>query len=603
MNLNHRSIIAIFLLGVAVSACNTSSLSTESPSTQVSESQDSISEVDPSTDVLTTQAVSLGTIYWISNKCNGKRLDLQRNTPAGMVPNVQIRSGNDTLGQRWKLVNDASGFLTLESQGNKQVLSIARALKNDGAAAVTLLKGSPTRNEQQWKIYDSNGYSRLVVRHSGKVLQRGSSSGDGAQVEQGTDRGNCNQRWKFTAVPGTPPPPTPPTPTALRLLYPTDPSGNNKSDPRASTVARNSSVINQLPGNAIFVTVPGTYNLYGAPRENGQDVPCLLYSELPNGDPEDINPKLDANGNKCVPWPYSKSVWKAFLAPLKTANPAISKRIVVSTQTNDFVANPPLLTDTPRWNKIITNIQNFLGAMKESDPSYIWANDNEQYPYPSDYRKEFYRTNGSSLYPSIPDSELKSTLTALAKGWGTKIGQAIASNAPNITVLTLHGPYEAVSEFDTTAPAAIAIMNNIAGMQLYPESNELHAWIFSGMIEASQNANHVDGGELYELKLGKMKASFDARKDLYTNAIGDASRIRLPFAANAAAWNKLQIGFGLDGVDSFNPGGPTEFAAKIMEAVRAASPNGIVWAYSDDTAVDNYAPSSPINLALKNAGF
>jgi hypothetical protein len=276
---------------------------------------------------------------------------------------------------------------------------------------------------------------------------------------------------------------------------------------------------------------------------------------------------------------------------------------VVSTQTNDFIADPPLLTDTVRWNKIITNIQNFLGAMKESDPSYIWANDNEQYPYPSDYRLEYYRTNGSSLYPSIPDNELKSRLTALAKGWGTKIGQAIANNAPNITVLTLHGPYEALFEFDVPNPVTDALMNTIAGAQLYPESNELHAWMFSGMIEASPNANHVDGGELYELKLGKMKASFDARKDLYANAIGDASRIRLPFAANAAAWNRLQIGFGLDGVSAFNPGGPTEFAQKIMEAVRAASPNGIVWAYSDDTAVDNYAPSSPINLALKNAGF
>ena len=297
MNLGRRAAIAVFLLGTSITACNTSS-----PTIEVPAVQDDISEVDASTDPLATQALSLGATYWISNKCNGKRLDLQRNTPAGVVPNVQIRTGDNTLGQRWKLVGDTSGFLTLESQGNKQVLSIARALKNDGAAAVTLLKGNPTRNEQQWKIYDSNGYSRLLVRHSGKVLQvRALWSSDSA-LEQGTDMGKCNQRWKFTPVPVTPPPPpTPPVATALRLLYPTDPSGNNTSDPRAATVARNSSLINQLPGNAIFVTVPGTYNLYGAPRENGQDVPCLLYSELPNGDPEDTNPKLDANGNKCVP--------------------------------------------------------------------------------------------------------------------------------------------------------------------------------------------------------------------------------------------------------------------------------------------------------------
>jgi Ricin-type beta-trefoil lectin domain-like len=233
MNLSRRSIIAVFLLGVAMSACTTSS-----PATEV---QDSPSEIEASTDALSAQALSLSTTYWISNKCNGKRLDVQRNTAVGATPNAQIRNGNNTLGQRWKLVNDASGFLTLESQGNKQVLTIARALRTDGAAAVTLVKGNPTRNEQQWKIYDSNGYSRLVVRHSGKVLQvRGSSSNDGAQVEQGTDRGNCNQRWKFTAVPVTPPMPAP---TALRLLYPTDPSGNNKSDPRASVVARTTSTV------------------------------------------------------------------------------------------------------------------------------------------------------------------------------------------------------------------------------------------------------------------------------------------------------------------------------------------------------------------------
>jgi hypothetical protein len=596
MNLNHRSIVALLLLGLALGACNTSS-----SSTAVSESQDSIAEVEASTDALSAQAVSVGTTYWISNKCNGKRLEVQRNTPAGAVANVQIRGGDNTLGQRWKLINDANGYLTLESQGNQQVLSIVQALKNDGAAAVTLAKGNPTRNEQQWKIYNSsNGYSRLVVRHSSKVLQvRASSNSDGAQVEQGTDMGKCNQRWKFTALPVVPPP----APTALRLLYPTNQKNKFIGSSKADVVAATSSVVNQLPGNAIIVTTSGSYNLYSPRKDSGVLVDCPLFSEVPNGDPEDPNPRTDAQGNKCIPWPFSKSVWKAFLAPLKTANPKINKRIVVDMETTDFINDPPLFTDTVRWNKIITNIQNFLAAMRESDPSYVWGNDNEPYPFPSDYHLEYYRTNGSSLYPSIPDNELKSRLTVLAKGWGTKIGQAIASNAPNITVLTLHGPYEALFEFDTTAPAAIALMNNIAGAQLYPESNELHAWMFSGMIEASPNANHVDGGELYELKLGKMKASADARKDLYANAIGDATRIRLPFASNAAVWKKVQIGFGLDGTAPYNPGGPSEFAKKVMEAVAVASPNGVVWAYYDDVDSNDFLPTSPYNTALKNAGF
>ena len=55
MNLYRRSISAVFLLGVAVSACSTSSPS--------SELQDSIPEVDASTDALSVQAVSLGATY------------------------------------------------------------------------------------------------------------------------------------------------------------------------------------------------------------------------------------------------------------------------------------------------------------------------------------------------------------------------------------------------------------------------------------------------------------------------------------------------------------------------------------------------------------
>jgi Ricin-type beta-trefoil lectin domain-like len=592
MNLNRRSIVRLFLFGLALTACNP-----VGPVLEASVPQN-VTEVD--VDSLTSQAVSVGTTYWISNKCNAKRLDVQRNT-AGVTPNAQIRTGDGGLGQRWKVVNDASGYLTLESQGNKQVLSIGRALKNDGAVAVTAAKGNPTRSEQQWKIYDSNGFSRVLVRHSGKVLQvRASSSMDGAQVEQGIDAGECNQRWKFTPVPVVPP-----APTALRLLYSPETGGLVKYDSRAQTFARNSSIINQLPGNAIYLTTPGTYSLYGAPRDaTGVAYSCLTFAELPNGDPEDLNPTTDASGQKCVRWPYSKSVWKAFLAPLKTANPPITKRIVVGTELQDFFDDPALLTDTVRWNQVIINIQHFLGAMKETDPTYIWANDNEPYGRAplTDYSKEFFRTVGSSFYPSIPQSEIRTRLTVLAKSWGTKIGQAIASNAPNITVLTLHGPYEGIMQFDVSNPVSDLVMNKIAGSQLYPETNELAAWMFSGMIEASPIANHIDGGELYELKLGKMQDSATTRKGLY-NDIADTSKVSLPFASNQTAWSKVQIGFGLSSWARFNTGGPLEYAKKVMEATRAASANGIVWAYKEDTGSDGYSLSNPYNIALKAAGF
>ena len=248
MNPSRRSIIAVFFLGVAVSACNTSSPAAGLPTV----SQDTASGFE---HTLSAQALISGVTYWISNMCNAKRLEVQRNTPAGAVPNVQIRSGDDSLGQRWKLVYDGPGHVRIEAQSNRQLLSIRGGIKTDGGSAVTLPKQIPTLLEQQWKVETAaNGFSILTARHSGKVLQvRAGSSLDGAQVEQGTDARRCSQRWKFTAVPVTPP-----TSTALRLLYSPETGGLVKFNSRAETFARNSSIINQLPGNAIYLTIPGT---------------------------------------------------------------------------------------------------------------------------------------------------------------------------------------------------------------------------------------------------------------------------------------------------------------------------------------------------------
>jgi Ricin-type beta-trefoil lectin domain-like len=599
MNFSHRSVIVVFLLGSSIAACNTSSPSVQNP--RVTDTP----VVTDRDEKFFAQALMPGTTYWISNMCNAKRLDVQRNLPASAVPNVQIRTADETLGQRWKLFYDGPGYVTLEAQSNRQVLSIGGGIKTDGGMTITLPKRTPTLLEQQWKVETAvNGFSILTARHSGKILQvRGASSVEGAQVEQGTNASKCHQRWKLTPVPVTL------APTALRLLYSPETGGLVKYDSRAETFARNSSTINQLPGNAIYLTTPGTYSLYGAPRDAaGVPYSCLSFVELPNGDPEDLNPRMDVSGQKCVRWPYSKSVWKAFLAPLKTANPKITKRIAVGTELQDFFDYPALLTDTAHWNQIITNIQHFLAAMKETDPTYIWVNDNEPYGRAplTDYSKEYFKTVGSSFYPSIPQSQIRSRLTVLAKSWGSKIGQAIANNAPNITVLTLHGPYEGILQFDVgindSTSVAAPIMNAIAGSQLYPPTNELAAWMFSGMIESSPTVNHIDGGELYELKLGKIRASATARKGLYNN-IADTLKVSLPFASNQAAWSKVQIGFGFSSWLRFNTGGPLEYAQKVMEATRAASANGIVWAYKEDTGIDGYSLRNPYNVALKNAGF
>jgi hypothetical protein len=138
MNLSRRSIVAVFLLGVSFAACNTSSPSVGNP--KVADP----AVVTDQDDSLSAQEVMAGMAYWISNQCNNKRLDIQRNIPANVVPNIQIQAPNVNFSQRWNLISDATGYFVLQSQGNRRVLSIGRTLMNDGANAISLPKTVPT---------------------------------------------------------------------------------------------------------------------------------------------------------------------------------------------------------------------------------------------------------------------------------------------------------------------------------------------------------------------------------------------------------------------------------------------------------------------------
>jgi hypothetical protein len=360
----------------------------------------------------------------------------------------------------------------------------------------------------------------------------------------------CEMEVPNTPVPPVVVPPTPVPPTDVGigktvLIYPIS------SDTSADIVATKASTINALPGNAITVAVNATtYNFYQV-RHPADD-------------------------------------WRKGLAALRAAG--VTKRIYVKTEMSNFVNAPPLFTNDAHWNNIIIpNIVDLLTVLAEA--KYDWVNDNEPYPWAPEYRKEFYRDPAEGdLYPGRAPAEVRN----LAYAWGEKIGAAIASKHPSCTVVTLHGPYEAIPGADS-----FKIARGGQGGQLFPTSYSLAGELFAGMYESSASANHVDGGELYNLRsAGEFQLSSDTRAALY------ADPSKLPFAKKPAQWRTLERGFGIWSQASQGyTMSPSEFTTATKNAIAAATPKAVVWLYIDDQQKAVYDLGHPFTKSLHDAGL
>jgi hypothetical protein len=366
----------------------------------------------------------------------------------------------------------------------------------------------------------------------------------------------CQMEVANDAVPPTvvspPVVPTPNVPTTnvptsgkTVLLYPIS------SDTSADVVAAKASTINALPGNAITVAVnSATYNFYQVR--------------------------------------HSADEWRQGLAALRKSG--ITKSVYVKTEASNFVAAPPLFTNTAQWNDIIIpNIVDLLTVLGEA--KYNWVNDNEPYPWAPEARKEFYRDPADSdLYAGKAPADVRN----LAYSWGQKIGAAIASKHPTCTVVTLHGPYEAIPSADS-----FKIARGGQGGELFPTSYALAGWLFAGMYENSGSANHVDGGELYNLRTAsEFQLSSDTRAALY------ADSSKLPFAKTPAQWRGLERGFGIwsQAYQGYTMS-PSEFTAATKNAIAAATPKAVVWLYIDDQQKAVYDLGHPFTKSLRDAGL
>jgi alpha-L-fucosidase len=89
----------------------------------------------------------------------------------------------------YKLVNQRSGKAL--DNGNTTT---------DGAAAIQWTDNGGT--QQQWTVTSTGGFYKLVSRRSGKALDNGSSTTDGSAIVQRTDNGGTPQQWTVTDVGG-----------------------------------------------------------------------------------------------------------------------------------------------------------------------------------------------------------------------------------------------------------------------------------------------------------------------------------------------------------------------------------------------------------------
>lgn len=144
-----------------------------------------------------------GTTYKIINRQSGKVIDV----PGGQNTNaLQLQQWTDinTTAQRWVVTDMGSQTnlyrLRSVSSSDNKVMDVRNGTINNGEAIQLMQDFS--NSAQRFRIIKlSNGYWSIINVNSNKAVEvAGSSSSDGAQLQQNPYRGDFNQQWQFVAV-------------------------------------------------------------------------------------------------------------------------------------------------------------------------------------------------------------------------------------------------------------------------------------------------------------------------------------------------------------------------------------------------------------------
>jgi hypothetical protein len=147
--------------------------------------------------------------YQLRNVHSQKLLDA-----AGCAQGTHTRQWSDNSSaadlQRWTITTTVDGRVKLSPacSNNQRILDVGGGDPNAGAAVLLSGYGNIIGNNQQWTLVRvaappaptiADGTYQLRVQHSGKLLEvSGSSSTNGAQLQQRGYTGGSNQQWKIT---------------------------------------------------------------------------------------------------------------------------------------------------------------------------------------------------------------------------------------------------------------------------------------------------------------------------------------------------------------------------------------------------------------------
>ena len=213
---------------------------------------------------------------------------------------------------------------------------------------------------------------------------------------------------------------------------------------------------------------------------------------------------------------------------------------------------PDLFDD---WSVVLQNFGFLARASREAGLKGIYF-DNENY----EVRWADYPTGVAHPRKTLAEYQAQARLR------GKQVMRALTAAHPDITVLTLHGPY--ISEPKAPSP-------------LFPSwhlSNRLLGPFFAGFVEgAGARARIIDGGELYHLRTAEeFRRSYDWRKTAL--ASDDVDCAYLPREIRARWAEQVEVSFGLYD----RPFGGQEMDPAILErtVTRALKQtDGTVWLY------------------------
>ncbi|MGO4346983.1 RICIN domain-containing protein [Paenibacillus sp. MCAF9] len=147
--------------------------------------------------------VTNGATYKLVNRTSGKILEV----PGGQNTNalqLQQRADNNTTAQRW-IVTDQGSYnnyykLRSVSSTDNKVMDVRNGTKNNGEA-IQLMQDLSNTAQQFRLIKLSNGYWSILNVNSNKAVEvTGSSTADGANIQQNLYRGDLNQQWQLVQI-------------------------------------------------------------------------------------------------------------------------------------------------------------------------------------------------------------------------------------------------------------------------------------------------------------------------------------------------------------------------------------------------------------------